>query len=358
MKDSIDLEIFDTQKINEHIAVGTLVYTTPEVINVQHLRWKHLLGPYGPSNVVALRNTSKNLIGRSFVQPRKFCLSSSKSCNGGTVTDLIIAPDQRNAVTLIAMTKEIKSPKGFDVVIHTSNEISDLIYRRLFKFPIAFTLSAVGLPIRIENILKPHCGNPLILNLLEFLLKFWRISLTITSKIMNNLNGFSFSIEPPHQVSKEILNQFRQHAGCHFDRSIEFLNWRFLEGELFKGKVEWVWVHGKCIGYIAFRSVKVGELQAFVLMDAVFNRPLSKLEGVIIKFFMARLAVIHSCDVVFVLANMKSSALKWLKGFPFVSIPDKRLPHSTPIFIHASKEFQDLESQDDMFFTLADLDYF
>ena len=232
MKDSIQLEIFEEYKISEHIEVGATVYATPEVIDIKHLCWKHLLGPYGPSNIVALRSASRNLIGRSFIQPRKFWISFSKYCNGGMITDLVIAPDQRNAVTLIAMTKEIKSPKGFDVVIHTSNEISDLIYRKLFKFPIAFTLSAVGLPIRIGNILKPHCANPLILNLLEFLLKFWRMSLTITSKIMNNLNGFSFSIKPPHQVSKEILNQFRQHAGCHFDRSIEFLNWRFLEGEL------------------------------------------------------------------------------------------------------------------------------
>lgn len=355
---SISLELFDQAKIPEHIDVGASVYSSPEVVNADHLRWKHLDGPYGPSLSVSLRGEAGVLVGRSFIQPRTFWVTPSTSCRGATITDLVITPAERNAASLISMTRAIKSPDGIDVVVHTSNDSSDLIYRKLFKFPIAFTLAATGLPLRVSNILKPHLANPTLRKAIELLVSPWRWVLRTSALITGAVSGVKFAAEPSDSVMSEIFEEYRHHAGAHFERSPRFLKWRFTAGPLFNGKFEWVWSQGECVGYLAFKQVTLGGLVVFVILDAVLRRRLTLKEAIALKFLAARLAIESSCDAVFTLANIENSALKWLKGFPFFHIPDRHLPHPTPIFIHASNEHRSLEKQVDVFFTLADLDYF
>lgn len=355
---SVGFELFNQNKLSEHITVGKSVYSSAEVINSDHILWKHLQNPYGPSTSVSLRIASKELVGRSFIQPRTFWVTPSISCRGATVTDLVIMPAERNAASLITMTRAIKSPDGIDVVVHTSNDSSDLIYRRLFKFPIAFTLAATGLPLRVSNILKPRFTNSALIKVAELFASPWRWLLRATALVMGAVSDVKFASEPSEKVISEIFTEYRQHAGAHFERSQRFLSWRFSEGPLFNGEVEWVWIQGECVGYLAFKQVTLGGLVVFVIMDAVLRRRLSLKEAIAIKFLAARLAIEGSCDAVFTLVNIENSALKWLKGFPFFLIPDRHLPHSTPIFIHASIEHRSLEKQGDVFFTLADIDYF
>lgn len=355
---AIQIDIFDQSKLSEHISVGASVYSSPEVINSEHFLWKHLRNPYGPSMSVSLRNASEDLVGRSFIQRRIFWVTPSTSCRGATITDLVIMPAERNAASLINMTRAIKSPDGIDVVVHTSNDSSDLIYRKLFKFPIVFTLTATGLPLRVFNILKPYFTNPGLIKVAELLVSPWRWVLRVSALVMGAVSGVKFAAEPSNSVMSEIFEEYRQHAGAHFERSQRFLNWRFSEGPLFNGKVEWVWSQGECVGYLAFKQVTLGGLVVFVILDAVLRRRLTLKEAIALKFLAARLAIESSCDAVFTLVNIENSALKWLKGFPFFHIPDRHLPHPTPIFIHASNEHRSLEKQADLFFTLADLDYF
>jgi len=355
---SIKLDIFDEDCINEHIIVGASVYSSPEVVNIDHLRWKHLCNPSGSSTSVSLRNKLSILVGRSFIQPRNFFVTPLKFCRGASITDLVINPEERNASTLIEMTRAIKSPEGFDVVIHTSNENSDPIYRKLFKFKIAFTLAAVGLPIRISNIIKPYLKSLLLRDLIELLISPWRWLLQVTAFMMGLIGNIKLSVSPVDTVISEIFEEHREHAGPHFERNQQFLNWRFAEGPIFNGQVEWVWIQGECLGYLAFKRVSLGGLNVLVILDAVLRRRLTLREAIALKFIAARLSIDHSCDAIFTLANIENPALRWLKGFPFLNIQDHHLPHSTPIFIHAQNEFDVLRSKNDIFFTLADLDYF
>jgi len=354
----IRFDIFDQKRLSEHIAVGASVYSSPEVINADHLRWKHLQNPYGPSTSVSLRNELETLVGRSFIQPRTFWFTPAVSCRGATITDLVIMPEARNAATLIGMTRAIKSPQGVDVVIHTSNDVSDLIYRKLFKFPIAFTLAATGLPIRVSNFLKSYFANPILIKVSELLVSPWRLLLRASALVIGSVSGVRLAAEPTDGVISEIFEEYRQHAGAHFERSQRFLKWRFSEGPIFNGTIEWVWSQGECVGYLAFKRVTLGGLDVFVILDAVLRRRLTQKESIALKFVAARLAIESSCDAIFTLANLDSPALKWLKGFPFIHIPDRHLPHPTPIFIHAADEFESLKNKKDIFFTLADLDYF
>jgi len=87
-------------------------------------------------------------------------------------------------------------------------------------------------------------------------------------------------------------------------------------------------------------------------------RPLSGGESVHLKLMAARMAADAGCDAVFTIANLQNPALKWMGGFPFLGIPDRHLPHPTPIFVHAVEGRRGAMARADLFFSLADLDYF
>jgi hypothetical protein len=355
---SIKLEVFNQNSLPEQIAVGKTVYSSPEVMNIDHIRWKHIDGPYGESTAINLRDESGFLLGRSFIQPRTFWLNSVIDFRGAIVSDLLINPAVRNASTLIAMTRAMKSPSGVDIVIHTSNEVSDQIYRKLFKFPVACTLAASGLPLNIKKILSLYLKNLKILLMLDVLFAPWRIGLVFLSKSMTAFSGIKFNSKPFDNEILEVLDEFKCIAGSHFDRNSSFLEWRFNKGPLFNGQVQWIGSRGSCIGYLVFKQVNLNGLNVCVLIDVVMRRKLSLIEGVAIKLLAVKYAVEASSDAVFTLANVDNAALKWLKGFPFIGISDSLLPHATPIFIHASEEIYPISDRKNIYMTLADLDYF
>ena len=355
---NISLEKMNYGAISEHIDLAKVVYQSCEVIDPLHIQWKHINGIGGPSFIVAARDDSGVLQGRSFLQPRTFFTDSETLVNGAVVTDLVVDPEARNASTLILLTKAIKSPKEVDVVIHTSNQISDILYKGLFKFPVACTLKATGIPLRLKNILKSYVKSTIILTCIDLFFSPYRQVLSFFSKIAFEFTGIRFVAEPDSEVVKEIFDSFNLISGAHFERSAAYLKWRFQDGPIFDGDIKWVGINNVCLGYVALRQVQINGVNICVIMDAVMQRDLSWAESVAIKFLTVSYALKNSYDAVFTLVNVNNSCLKWLKGFPFAVIPDHLLPHSTPIFIHASEKIYPALNRENVYLTLADLDYF
>lgn len=355
---SIKLENFYHDGLQEQIAVGKTVYSSPEVIDPDHIQWKHLDSPYGKSVVIALRDENDILVGRSFLQPRRFWVKKNNFCRGAMVTDLVVDPLARNATTLIGMTRAIKSPAGIELVVHTSNQVSDSIYRDLFKFPVACTLIALGLPLYFAKVLKPYLKNPRVLQVIDHFFAPWRWGLLSVSSSFLTVSKVGFMERPLESEALEVFDGFQEISGSHFERTLAFHRWRFGEGPIFNGEIKWIKSNGICIGCVVFKKVELGGLNACVLMDIVMRRNLTRIEKIAIKLLAAKFALKSTSDVLFTLVNIGNPVLKWLKGFPFIVIPERLLPHSTPIFIHSSEEIYPSSNHKSIYLTLADLDYF
>lgn len=358
MKNSVILETFEEKYISEHINLGASVYSSQEVLSKDHLNWKHLQSPYGKSISVNLRNKLGLLVGRSFIQPRIFCVNSLISYSGGMVTDLLIKPDARNADALIAIIRAVKSPKQIEIILHTSNEASEQIYQKLFKFPIAFKLRASGLPIYFAKILQPYLKIPFFQVNIDPFFIIWRFALIVCFYMFTFFRKTKLMLEPSQADLLKIFQEFKSIAGSHFDRSPSFLKWRFTEGSLFNGRTRWIGFGNECTGYIVFKDANINGLKICLIMDVAMRRNLTWLEGVSLKFLCINIALKNSCDAIFNLSNTGNPALGWLRGFPFFNIPDSVLPHSTPIFIHASEKIFPIKDRKNTYITLADLDYF
>lgn len=358
MMNSIKLESFNCDGLQEHISVAKSVYSSPEVLDPDHISWKHLDGPHGKSSAITLRDEKGSLLGRSFLQPRKFWISNTFTCNAALVTDLLIDPRARNANTLIGMTRAVKSPVGIELVAHTSNEVSDPIYRNLFKFPVACTLTGLGLPLQFAKVLRPYLKSFTVVVMLDYLFSPWRWILLCLSNAFELICKVKFIVHPPELEMLEVFNEFREISGGHFERSLAFHRWRFDEGPIFNGETKWIQSKGVCIGCLVFKQFDLRELDVCVLMDVVMRRNLTMMEEIAIKLLAVKYALKLNSDALFTLVNTDNPTLKWLKSFPFIRIPDGLLPHPTPIFIHASEETYPSSNRKSIYLTLADLDYF
>lgn len=354
----ITIEQLTDEDLSNHIEVGASEYSTPEVINRNHVRWKHLENPSGVSVCVSLRNNLSELVGHSFLQRRQLCLSGGKSLRAAIITDLVIVPRERNAAALIGMTRAAKGADGFDFVLHTSNNISDTIYRRLFKFPVVCSLTAAGLPLRVCNAMSRYVHSRFICAVVDFLVTPWRWGVRGSASFASLVSAVSFAEEPEKDRVSKILQKFSEGAGLHFERSSEFLEWRFRAGPISKSDLLWIYSRQECLGYIATRKVSISGLDVLVILDSVLSRPMGTLESAAIKLLCAREGVLKNCDAVFCLANMSNNALGWWGKLPYFRIPDKFLPHPTPIFTHATNGLISVTDQERFFLTLADLDYF
>ncbi|MBU3560595.1 hypothetical protein [Polynucleobacter hallstattensis] len=352
----IAIKTFSKEHVDENIKLGASEYTSQEVLNKEHLIWKHILPPAGPSKFIGEYSAEGALTGRIFLQRRNFYLKDNLSATGATATDLLIDPKCRVASSFIAITRSIKSPEEIDIIFHTSNENSDIFYRNLFKFPVRFSLTALGLPVDIYEMVKSKWPNLSAIKALKILSIPYKTLLVILGEILTNFTKINFSNEPIDQ--ENIFSQFKKRAGPHFERSKEFNYWRFNSGPIFNGAVYWAWKGKECLGYLVFKKTELKHINFYVLMDIIFIRDLGRLEKICIKFLMVKIAIQNNCDALFMMVNLKNSSLNWLKGAPFFKIPDRCLPHATPIFIHTKLPENMLHKYENIFFTLADLDYF
>jgi hypothetical protein len=295
------------------------------------------------------------LNGRLFLQYRNFYVNCALNAAGSIVTDLLIDPKCRVASSFIAITRSIKSPE-IDIIFHTSNENSDIFYRNLFKFPVRFSLTAVGLPIDIYGLVKSKWPTLRAIKLLKIFSVPYKFFFVFLQKIICSFTKIKFSDQPVDQNS--IFDKFRIRTGPHFERNQAFNYWRFATGPIFNGEIHWVWNNKECLGYLVFKKTKINHMSFYVVMDIIFTRDLSAFEKISVKLLMIKLAILSNCDALFVLVNLKNSSLSWIKGMPFFTIPDRYLPHSTPIYMHTTLSENVFNKYENIFFTLADLDYF
>jgi len=95
------------------------------------------------------------------------------------------------------------------------------------------------------------------------------------------------------------------------------------------------------------------------LMDFLLDSDTSVITRLALRLWLIRLAIKVNADTLFTMVNSFNTMAKKFIGLPLVHIPDRLLPHATPIFIRAyGYQNKDFESNQTIHITLGDLDYF
>ena len=333
---------------------------TDHLFDETHLLWKHVNNSGGPSICVSPLTEKNKLIGRSITHPRQLNMWDGSKFSAATITDLVISPDHRNINSLVNLIRSQKCIDGVDAFLHSSNEKSDSIYRNLFRFPIAFSLSSFALPIRLSGFFRKRgIKKVLLLNAGDFITWPWRIFLLGMLQVISLMSDLRITTATSTVDQEKILKDCMKNFGTHLSRNISFLNWRFKNGTKFTGNINWIGNADGPIGYMVTQKVMLGGLSFFVIMDFGISRELRKRDALFLILTVAEMAIKGKCDAVFTMVNQAHPLLRNLTTFPMIRISDSKLPHPTPIYAYfsdASRKFSsDISS---CYFTLADLDYF
>lgn len=345
-----------------HVALAATTYPGAPPSEPGHLRWKHLANPNGVSIAITLGGVTPDdpMRGHVFVQQRPWVCAGGTEHAAGLITDLVLAPDARDARSFIALMTDARATTDSQLILHTSNETSDPLYRRLLRYPVALELRAYGVP---TGRLRIPAGDGVRGAITGIAASIAGVALGWVARglapVLRRAVGLRVSSAPPHErVVEDALERFRGAAGAHLRRDREYLAWRF-EHAPDGADLRWVRLRDGTIGYLAIARVQVGDLHALGIQDVAIARPPRKLEGLALRTIVVAEAARAGVGVALGLWNPVARLSRWMTGLPFIEVPAGLLPHESPIFASIDASLDgDAVDLGTAYITLGDLDYF
>lgn len=354
----ISINTFTQSALRDFIRMSQAEYgTSAATADVSHLRWKHLDSPPGSSINVTL-NEGERVVGRILVQPRTLCTAAGPLAAANLV-DLLIDREYRSTpANFLKITKASGSLTDFDLVYHTSNERTFPLYSRLLRFPSPFALKGYGFPLRVAGPLAAFLGRRLVL--FDWLTAPLRWLLAAIAVLAVKLARLVIRPRPVEDAELAALStKCVERSGPHLARTAAFLKWRFADAPLWPATVYRIDRRGQFLGYVATRKVVLGGLVHLVLMDFLLDLDAPLVARLALRLWLIGQAIHARADALFTLVNPKCQAARSVVGFPLFPIPDKVLPHATPIFVRpSSADGTPLAGDGTIHLTLGDLDYF
>ena len=357
-KCNIAVTQLNEKKISDFIKLSEVEYGNLETVtSLSHLKWKHLNSPFGASTAINLEDEGKT-VGRIVLQPREFYVKG-RIHKTAFVTDALVHPDYRRPISnFLTLMQSIRKVKDFSIIFHSSNEKTEGIYSKILKFSCPFFLGGYGFPLRLSNLISGKgslitlflkAANIVYKPILHSALKFF----LIFNKIKLSQEG------PKNNIFDEFCRDKSLENGLLTLRDEATLNWRFKDAPLWSADILHLYKNNQYLGYVALRNLCLNDVNFSVIMDFIIDSKLSKVQTFFLRLLLMKKAISNGSDIIFSLLNPKSKLSKKFLGFPFVNVPDKLLPHSTPIFVHAlDPDLISMEKELGLHITLADIDYF
>jgi hypothetical protein len=354
---AISVKTFTESDLEDYLNLSQKQYGPSVATHADHNRWKHLQSPFGASSYVRLMD-GEQVVGRALVQ-RRTLRTRSEAIPAGCVVDLLIdRPYRTTPRNFLNITKTCDELEGCDLIYHTANERTFPLYSRLLHFPSPFSLVAFGLPVRLSGFLGAILGRRI--NALDWLTAPWGWLIDILAYAA--LRGSKLSVSQHamsdselETLSKKCLGQ----TGPHLARTTDYLKWRFRDAPLWPATVSRLDCEGQFLGYVATRCVELKGINHFVLMDMLLDPEIPRMTLIALRFWLLRQVVSSRADAFFTMLNPFNTMVRKLIGFPIIRIPERLLPHKTPIYMRVRRqEFIELTADRSIHVTLADLDYF
>jgi hypothetical protein len=322
-----------------------------------HIAWKHLNSPFGASTLIKL-SENNDVVGHALMQPRLLQINGKK-IRCALVMDVLIDRNHRTTpAKFIELTKAAGNVDDIDLVIHTSNNKTGPLYSKLFRFPSPFSLTAFGFPVKLSGFLTLILGRRI--RIFDWFLIPFHLLFLFFTYVFCEILRLDISNRPTSDVElNNLSDSCVKESGPQLVRSNEFLKWRFNDAPLWSASIFRIERCGHFLGYVVTRKVKLGDLNHQILMDFLINPETPSLVNFAIRLWLISHAIKSGSDTFFTMINFSNTSAKQFIGFPLAMIPEKFLPHTTPIFIRSSHTLSKIfESDTSIHITLSDLDYF
>lgn len=351
----IKLTDFSSSEITRFCDFSRNFYSSLETTSQQIISWKMGVGTERPATHLTSDDGDK-MVGRAALIPRSFS-HGGEQFEVTQVSDLLIDPNESGGGTLLQLVNNFKAlNKQF--VFHTSNQRSDVIYAKLFKFDELCRISASVIPIRPARLLKPAATQSLIKLAVFALDMVYMVPLRCLEHGLEVLGGRYQTVLTKARVQEEAFyKKFRSVCCVQFTRDQNFIDRRYVQAP-FDYETLTVKIGENVVCQVFLRDTTVENKRALVVLDVLSTSQIRfNLKAAIIGALL-RETRIRKLDLIFFMHNKKCKFTRDFAGLPFVEVPEKLLPHPTPIYWHSKNFAMDTRTFDKLYFSLADLDYF
>ena len=141
------VERFGEEHIEPYVRLSRAEYGDHAAVSQEnHLRWKFMENPQGPSVGIHLYK-DEQLVGRLVAMPRDF-LYRGRTYKAAYMADLVVEREYRGMLPLLQLMQGLKQLSGFDFIAVTPNPAGAEVWEKFAKMPAHFDLAVAALPLR------------------------------------------------------------------------------------------------------------------------------------------------------------------------------------------------------------------
>lgn len=349
---SIELSKFNDDEVEKFTLFSKTFYENNETTNQYHNTNKFC--EYEDHSSYHLKNNSLSILkGRAVLSERSLYLNGKKY-KTTQVTDLLVNQNYKDPMIFINLVKSYNKLNN-DFVFHTSNENSEIIYKKFFKFKNVMNLKAYGFPVKLSSIINKFFKKKLIfLNVID---NFYLYILKAFIYLFSYFSSITLHNCKMNEFNETNSKKFFEKSPQSMERDEKFFKWRF-ENSPNRYYYKKIMRNNQIVGFLVFRNSSYLGYNVTLLMDLLLIENLNIFNLWALRMKLINEAISSNNDIFFTIINNKNKSLFKVFRFPIIPISDSLLKHSTPIFCSSVKKNIDIENFVTAHFTLADLDYF
>ena len=243
------------------------------------------------------------------------------------IYDMYILPGYRSPFTnVVNLYRTLLKLNADTLILHTSNQNSEDLYRKLFRLPEITRLRIYCLPVfqwrliyRLITALREHLiarfKNISNQSLLGSILKKNKL-------LIDDINGVEIVDE-----NTEIRSNDLDHP--HSVKSI------YLKNRQGKERIK-----------LKLSPLSINELRILVIYKFQIDKPLGFLNSISLFFKICEIAKKNECSMAIYALNVKSDLKHKMRWLPSIRIPESMMPHPIPIYApNISKDLIDVASK-------------
>ena len=325
------VERFGEEHIEPYVRLSRAEYGDHAAVSQEnHLRWKFMENPQGPSVGIHLY-AGEQLVGRLVAMPRDF-LYRGRTYKAAYMADLVVEREYRGMLPLLQLMQGLKQLSGFDFIAVTPNPAGAEVWEKFAKMPAHFDLAVAALPLRPARVADTS-GK----------LKFGRLAPLVDWPANALLRGFGGlaslfvggELEARWPDAIELDSLFATVAGedkATGRRDAAFLEWRFRRSPVFRYGTLFLRDRGELAGYVVMRHSEYGGYQCNFIVDAFARPDLTARLWRALRLRAIRDSAREGVEMAMAIGNLKCGALAKLARPPFFAIPARFLPRVMKLY--------------------------
>lgn len=348
--------------VGEFVALSRTYYddTAATAIDPAIVSWRHLEADTGPSTAIELVDGDA-VVGRMWTQVRPWVVKGTL-LRAANPIDFLIREDHRKLPAFMSLFRSTMKTAELeaDLVYHSSNPLTDDLYRKLMKLKPVTELDGALFPMRPFALAK--AAGVVNVGLLGTISDLATSILVRFAALVARVGGVKLVCAPSAAQQDRVMAAFQREEPVAGGRSSTHRAWRFKGAGEISYRTDWIQIRGRNRGYVVTADRDVNGIRGRFVVDLVLPEPVTGVHRWSLWLQVAGSAARHGEHAVFFFYNRQNPRLRSRAGAPLVTVARSRLPQQVPVFVrtHSRTDAQVVDGVDwaSGYYVLSDFDMF